>query len=189
MKRVRGLLVVVLVLLLASGGVAVWADARQAYPYAVEFRQASVTFRHPGPPLGQAAILQNWFDPLHGNVRLLITARRYRSANVIHAGRAYDAIYPAGHPASSTSTAWIFWMYQHGCGANDGVTPSVPTRPVGAVTHLSYGLYGLLEATFRCEQSQRLAPYTLPADFFDPPRTQQSLWDRLSGWMHDRLRR
>jgi hypothetical protein len=187
MKRVRWLFVSLVVLLLATGSMAAWAYAHHAYPYAVEFRQARVTFRHPGPPLGASAILQNWFDPLRGNVRLLITAAGYRGDNVIHAGRSYDAIYPAGHPANSPSAAWIFWMYQHGCGENDGVTPSVPSRPVGAVTFLPYGPYGLLGAKFVCERSQRLAPNTLPADFFEPPHRQRSLWDRLTGWLQAQL--
>jgi hypothetical protein len=33
----------------------------------------------------------------------------------------------------------------------------------------------------------RLAPYTLPAGFFDPLHTQHSLWDRLSGWLQAHL--
>jgi hypothetical protein len=40
--------------------------------------------------------------------------------------------------------------------------------------------------TERIILEQRLAPYTLPADFFDPPNPHPNLWDRALGWVRDR---
>jgi hypothetical protein len=40
----------------------------------------------------------------------------------------------------------------------------------------------------RFDRWARLAPYTLPAAFFDPPHAQRSLWDRLTSWLHDHLK-
>jgi hypothetical protein len=42
-------------------------------------------------------------------------------------------------------------------------------------------------ATIRYHGLQRLAPDTLPAVFFGPPHTQQSLWQRVTGWLQDHL--
>jgi hypothetical protein len=45
---------------------------------------------------------------------------------------------------------------------------------------------GLTEVT-RYTSDRRLAPYALPADFFDPPHAQHSLWEQFSGWLQAHL--
>jgi hypothetical protein len=47
---------------------------------------------------------------------------------------------------------------------------------------------GGLVIEYRYSHMQRLAPYTLPANFFDPWHTRRSLWDEVTGWLHDHLR-
>jgi hypothetical protein len=47
---------------------------------------------------------------------------------------------------------------------------------------------GLSEVT-RHSSSRRVAPYALPANFFEPPHPQHALWDRFTSWLQDHLRR
>jgi hypothetical protein len=192
MRRLRWLLLPLAVLLLASGGVAAWAYTHQGYPYAVQYRQSVIMFRDPGPPTvdppapraGRTAVVQQWFDAGRGNDRIIATTRDPFSMMLIRAGRYFGPVYPQGSSVRQSITLrWIVWHYEQGCGASDGVLPPVAARPVGAVTYDSF-----LQAGVRCARSQRLAPYTLPADFFDPPQLHQALWDRLTGWLHDHLR-
>lgn len=41
--------------------------------------------------------------------------------------------------------------------------------------------------TARYVTQERLASYTLPTTFFDPPHTHRTLWERISGWLQAHL--
>lgn len=185
MKRLRWLLVLLATFILAMGGIAAWAHAHGRYPYPVEYRQAAVTFSHPGAPPATPLRIQEWFDVRHRSDRVRVVGAGYRNDLVLGAGRYYDAEHPQGVRASA-SMAGSLWTYQHGCGANDGVLPPIPGRATGAITQLPIGDS---TATFRCLDARRLAPGALPAGFFDPPGSRQSLLSRLAGWVADQLAR
>jgi hypothetical protein len=46
----------------------------------------------------------------------------------------------------------------------------------------------VVQQTVRFLRWVQLVPYTLPADFFDPPHARPSLWDQVTGWLHNHLR-
>jgi hypothetical protein len=144
----------------------------------------TVTFRTPAPAGSRTAIVQQWFDATRHNDRISVTTSDPFSTMLIRGGKYFGPASPQGISVrTSGMLRWIGWTYEQGCGANDGVLPPVAARAVGSVTYVSD-----IQAYMRCERSQRLAPYTLPAGFFDPPHLQHTLWDRFTGWVHDRLR-
>jgi hypothetical protein len=77
------------------------------------------------------------------------------------------------HPIHTPTGEWTMWLD--------------PTSLVPLQYQLSLNRQVIDTQPF--EQAARLAPNSLPAGFFDLPRTGPSLWDRLAGWAVHLLRR
>jgi hypothetical protein len=225
MRRPRWLLLVLLALLLAMGGMEAWADAHHGSRdaiYHVQFTMVS------GDPLQPAATGDTWSDPAHGLLRDRWVAGRASITDLVAGGRFYSSVTGGVPIVGSQAGSLAAQFHALAIGGYRALGALLLEHAAGPVTaRLLAGHRALrfpstmapidsytfstviiwLDArtlvplqwqfpvgsgpytTVRYRRLQRGASITLPAGFFDPPHTGRSLWDRLSGWLHDHMHR